>query len=335
MTPKAGDPGSGPTAGSEGIEVRPVEGDEVRAAFVRLVNATTPDEPTSLEHLTWQDATYPGGTRYVATLDGEPVGVASIGRIYVHPPEFPALWASLGVAADMRRRGIGSRLLAELMATAAAHGKDYLHIPASEERPDGIEFLAHRGFSELERYKIVRLDLDGLTPPRPSVPDGISLTTLAERPDLVEGVHAVAGATFADIPSADEPIAVGDLAEFRARDVDQLPSWGFVIAVDDATGDVVGYASLYERPDGARVYWHDMTAVVARWRGRGLATALKLATIRAAIEHDAVALETGNDIENAPMRAVNARLGYRPLPDSITMRGPVTPAVDVPLSAGA
>jgi hypothetical protein len=33
-------------------------------------------------------------------------------------------------------------------------------------------------------------------------------------------------------------------------------------------------------------------------------------------------LETGSDEANAPMRAVNARLGYRPSPDEITMRGP-------------
>ena len=32
---------------------------------------------------------------------------------------------------------------------------------------------------------------------------------------------------------------------------------------------------------------------------------------------------TGNDIDNAPMRAVNARLGYRPTPDLLAMRGPL------------
>ena len=308
------------------VGIREVRDGEDRETFVRLVNTTTPDEPTSLAYLDWEEATYPGGARFIATLDGEPVGVASVGRIFMHPPEFPALWASLGVRADRRRQGHGARLLEAVMAVAAERGKGHLHVPTSEERPDGIEFLAHRGFRELERYKIVRLDLAGLAVPSSSAPDGVSLTTLAERPDLIEGVHAVANATFADIPSADEPITVGDLAEFRARDVDQLPSWGFIVAIEDATGEVVGYASLYERPDGAAVYWHDMTAVVPRWRGRGLATALKAETIRAAIAHGAVALETGNDTANAPMRAVNARLGYRPLPDSITMRGPVTPA---------
>jgi GNAT superfamily N-acetyltransferase len=66
-----------------------------------------------------------------------------------------------------------------------------------------------------------------------------------------------------------------------------------------------------------------MTAVLRAFRGRGIASALKLATIAWAIEHGLAVLETGNDEANAPMRAVNARLGYGPMPDEIAMRGPL------------
>jgi hypothetical protein len=38
------------------------------------------------------------------------------------------------------------------------------------------------------------------------------------------------------------------------------------------------------------------------------------------------ALVTGNDEDNAPMRAVNARLGYQPLPDEVFLRGPLLSA---------
>jgi GNAT superfamily N-acetyltransferase len=123
---------------------------------------------------------------------------------------------------------------------------------------------------------------------------------------------------------------VGDLAEFRARDVDRVgvPHDGFMVAIEAATGRVVGYASLLVAPPGARRQaWHDMTAVVREWRGRGVAGALKRATIGWAIGRGMDALQTGNDIDNAAMRAVNARLGYRPLPDLLTMRGPIVPAI--------
>jgi GNAT superfamily N-acetyltransferase len=128
-------------------------------------------------------------------------------------------------------------------------------------------------------------------------------------------------------------MVAGELAEFRARDVDRpsIPKDGFFVAVDEATGRVVGYASLILVPGQAnRKAWHDMTAVLRSWRGRGLATALKRATIGWAIENGIEVLITGNDVGNAPMRAVNARLGYRPLPDLLTMRGPLFGGIMTP-----
>ena len=65
-----------------------------------------------------------------------------------------------------------------------------------------------------------------------------------------------------------------------------------------------------------------MTAVGRRYRGRGIATALKRATIAWAVEHGLEALETGNDDENAPMRAVNSSWATSPIPDMLRMRGP-------------
>jgi GNAT superfamily N-acetyltransferase len=317
------------------IELRRADGDEDLEVLASIVNATTPDEPTSLDLMRWQDRTYPGGIRLFALVDRRPVGVGTVGRIYMYPPEYDAVWVTLNVLLEARRRGVGTALLQATGTVARDAGKGFLLVPVSEARPDAVRFLEHRGFEEFERQKVVRLDLvDHVAPPL-DVPDGTTLTTLAERPDLVPGIHAVALETFADIPGGDRPMAVGDLAEFRARDVDPLPTWGFIIATEASTGAVVGYASLYARPDGTTIGWHDMTAVAHAWRGRGLATALKAATIRAAMEHGWTALETGNDVDNAPMRAVNARLGYRPLPDSMTMRGPAMPAAPETAISGA
>jgi GNAT superfamily N-acetyltransferase len=183
--------------------------------------------------------------------------------------------------------------------------------------------LRRHGFVEYERSKTVRLELAGLRAPEVDPPDGISMTSLEKRPDLVAAVHAVAVVAFPDIPSGDVPIAAGDLAEFRGRDVDRpsFPPGAFMVAVEMAADRVIGYASLVFLPGSTTEAWHDMTAVVPEWRGRGVAGALKRATIAWAIEHGLEALGTGNDQANAPMRAVNAGLGYRPRPDEVTMRG--------------
>jgi GNAT superfamily N-acetyltransferase len=306
------------------------------AALVAVMTEVTPDEPTSLEELRWSDATYPGTGRFLAEQDGNAVAAATVGRIYMRPPDFDGLWAAIDVLPAVRRRGIGGGLYDAIASYARAAGKVALHVTTREDRAESVAFLERRGFVEYERMRLVALDLRGLGAPEVSSPEGVTITTLAQRPDLVAGVHAVAQDAFSDIPGGTEPIAAGTFDEFRARDVDRpgIPAEAFAIAVDDATGSVIGYASLIMLGGSTRAY-HDMTAVLPAWRGRGVAGALKCATIAWAIGSGLEWLETGNDVANAPMRAVNARLGYRPLPDRIEFRGPVADTVAGTVAAPA
>jgi GNAT superfamily N-acetyltransferase len=314
-------------AGSGSATIREVASEADLAVLAAVVNATTPDDPTSVTDMHWADETYPGNRRYLAEVGGQVVGVGTVERFHVYPPDHPDAFAYLAVVPEARRRGIGSALLVALSDGARAAGKTGLHLRTSEARPEGIAFLRHRGFIEVERARMVELRLAGLAPPQLEAPAGIVLTTLAERPDLVVGVHALAVEAFADIPG-DTPMAVGDLAEFRARDVDRpgIRPDAFMIATDASTDEVVGYACLMFVPGSTTIAWHDMTAVRRAWRGRGLATLLKRATIAWALREGLTALVTGNDEDNAPMRAVNARLGYQPLPDEVFLRGPLVSA---------
>ena len=164
---------------------------------------------------------------------------------------------------------------------------------------------------------------------------GVVLTTLADRPELVEGVHAVAIDAFRDIPGGDEPMAVGDLAEFRARDVDRpsIPPDAFVVAVDETTDQVIGYACLFvlgrERRRRAR---HD----------RGRPARLARPRHRDGDEggHDPVgdrprprrARDRQRRDRTGRCRPSTRRLGYAPRPDELTMRGSVAGRDDVPVS---
>jgi mycothiol synthase len=302
------------------------EADLVTSAAV--INANEPDWPTSVEEMRWSDRTFPGTVRFVAERDGRAIGAASIGRIVEYPPEFDGLWASIDVLPQARRHGVGGALLRAIAAETGAAGKGSLHGSVSTARPDSIAFLTHRGFVEIDRQRIVRLELAGL--PRPAVepPPGIVLTDLARRPEAVIGVHGVAVEAFPTIPER-TPIAAGDLAEFRARDVDRpgIPPGAFVVALDEQTGEVVGYASLVFSAGSRTEAIHDMTAVRPAWRRRGIALAMKRATITWAIDHGLTALVTGTDEANVGMGTVNARLGYRPLPDEVTLRGTVAEAM--------
>jgi mycothiol synthase len=303
--------------------------DTALADYVRIRNAVTPDNTDSLEQIRWEAATYPGEVvRYLADgPDGEPVGTMSTGRIWMHEAGFERYWLGIWVLPRARNRGIGSTLFAAASDAARAAGKTGFQTELPEDQLEGHRFLAHRGFVETDRTKAVRLELAGLAAPDAQPPAGIRLVTLAERPDLLPGVHATAVETFPDIPWTDEPISALDFDAYVARDVDRtgIPKDAFFIAVDGASGEVAGYASLIYAAGSTTVAYHDMTAVRRAYRGRGIAGALKRATIAWAVAHRLEALETGNDEHNAPMRAVNLALGYRPMPDWIGLQGPLAP----------
>jgi mycothiol synthase len=296
--------------------------------YLRIRNEGTPDDTDSLTQVAWETATYPGEvTRFLAEEDGAAVGTATVGRIWMHERDYERFWIGIWVVPAARNRGIGGALFQACSDVARAAGKIGFQTELSEAHEAGQRFLAHRGFSEADRDKIVRLELTGVARPDPAPPPGFTLTTLAARPDLLSGVHAVALEALPDIPTAGEPIAVGSLEAFVARDVDQpdIPRDAFQLLVEDATGEVAGYASLVFAAGSTTLAYHDMTAVRRAQRGRRLAGALKRATIAWAVDHGLEALQTGNDERNLPMRAINLALGYRPMPDRLGLRGPLAP----------
>lgn len=311
--------------------IRSIDLEDVEAlrAHVRIRNAVTPDSTDSLEAIRWESDTYPGEvTRFLAESgDGTPVGTATTGRIWMHERGYERFWLGIWVLPEVRGLGTGSALYRATSDAARAAGKTGFQTELSEVHADGHRWFARRGFVETDRDKIVRLDLAGLSRPDPALPAGFRLTTLAEQPDLLAGIHEAATEALPDVPTSDEPISVGTLEEFAARDIDQpdIPRDAFFLALDEASGTVAGYASLVFAAGSTTLAHHDMTAVRRAYRGRGIARALKEATIAWAIDHGLEALQTGNDVNNAPMRAINAALGYRPMPDRVGLQGPLAP----------
>ena len=116
-------------------------------------------------------------------------------------------------------RGAGA-ILAAVSERARAAGKSPLHVPASTTGPTASSSSSTAASASTSASR----PSSSSSPGRAAAvepPAGVSLTTLAERPELVEGVHAVGGRGFADIPGGETPMAAGDLEEFRVRDVDR------------------------------------------------------------------------------------------------------------------
>ena len=93
------------------------------------------------------------------------------------------------------------------------------------------------------------------------------------------------------------------------------------VAIDDDR--VVGYATLQPLPATPYRLEHGLTAVLRSHRGRGLAQKLKRAQIAWAARHGYRELVTYTSELNAPMRAVNVKLGYEERPVAVVVSGAV------------
>jgi GNAT superfamily N-acetyltransferase len=215
----------------------------------------------------------------------------------------------LTVAASSRRQGIGTALLAEAEAFARERGLRLLYASAREGTP-GIAFLEHHAFVEVERYFPSQLDVATFDPE----PFGATVGRVAKA-----GIRFL---TYADIPDTPENRhRVYDLHQAVQRDQpfrmvgpyipEPFEEWEKGFSSWDKS-----LLFLAKSPDNALVgmviglSWN-FTGVHPDWRGRGIATALKLRMIEEARRRGLTEIATENHEDNAAMLAVNRKLGFR------------------------
>jgi GNAT superfamily N-acetyltransferase len=257
----------------------------------------------------------------LARLDGVAAGAAFAEQRFEAPNAADGE-AIVRVLPELRRRGVGTALLRACSAHLQTLGKTHVQGSTFEDEPEALAFLAHRGFVEVGRNQTVTLELDRFEPLGRPAPPGLVLTDLAERPDLVEAVWAVDCEASPDIPGPEEE----PLTLEAFRHVLERPGLDPGLIVVALAGDeAVGYAMLAPSVADPSRAQHWMTGVRRAWRGRGVASALKDAQLTRAKERGVRVVRTANELRNEPIRRLNARLGYRPEPEQIVMRGPLLP----------
>ena len=304
------------------LEIRPCRNERDRAVSVEVYNRTWPREAVSTaEAAAWEagnDETYEA----LAEEAGRAIGsaVAAIG-----PPRPSVVFTLITVLPEARRRGAGTALYDAVSVWARERSRETLETRAREEDSAGLDFALHRGFEEISREAGLELRLAGLRPPPVEPPEEIAIETLAERPDLAPALHAVAAESFPDIPGGEDHVLrpVDEWLEQHLYAAGNDPASTFVALAD---GEAVGYAKLRLSPARPGSAFHGMTAVKRAWRGRGIASALKRAQIAWAVAQGLEVLETTNELRNAPMRAINLKLGYTPAPGRVFLEGPLSGA---------
>jgi GNAT superfamily N-acetyltransferase len=253
----------------------------------------------------------------LASLDGEHVGVG-VAAEQGDLRSADVAVAFLGVVPEHRRRGVGSALYRALSDHARGIGKGRLQVDLWEDEGDALRFLSHRGFEEVERFARVRLDLADADVPPAAPPPGVALVPLEGRRHLAGSMYETAVEAYADMPSTD-PIEVS-FDDFHDWEIDRPNLRADLSILAVVEGEVVGFGTVDFHGDQA---FNSLTAVRRAWRRRGVASAIKRAQIEAARAAGVATLTTFSERRNVPMRTLNERLGYRPLPDQLRLRGPL------------
>lgn len=213
--------------------------------------------------------------------------------------------------------GVGSRLFAAVVAHARTAGARTLLGLCDDEA--SVRFLERRGCRRGRSFLRQVLELDGA----PGAPDPAALSWRDGAPEALLPSYAVARNAINDAPS-DEAEAWEWSGE-RVREIERAVAargreTHVTVLLD---GDrVVAFTELrVSRAEGAVASTED-TAVLPAYRGRGLATRLKAASLRELRirRPDVRRVTTTNEVTNAPMLAVNRKEGFVPVATRTQMR---------------
>jgi L-amino acid N-acyltransferase YncA/RimJ/RimL family protein N-acetyltransferase len=289
------------------IGVRVAEDDELEA-YVAVWNAITPAEPSDPDQQRERRARDPRRLYLVAELDGGVVGCGfagpsqSEGRGFLSPRVLP----------EARRRGVGVALLRELSRHLTA--LDFVTASSHVDGGDAgsLAFGRRFGFEEVDR-QVEQVRTVGAAETAGVVPDGVTVTTLAVRPELLRESYALATEGYEDMATF-APVSV-TLDDWLSGDDANVPEGSFVAL---AGNEVVGFSGLCRNAEGG---YEDGLSVVGRgWRRRGLAEALKREKLAWAAANGVQEIGTWTQRGNEGMRALNERLGYVYRSVSITVR---------------
>jgi GNAT superfamily N-acetyltransferase len=297
-----------------GISIRVAERDDDLEAWRRVRMAVLPNE-RCMSAAEMRDQADAETLYLVAEHDGELAGSGFAGRssfdhAVLHSRVIPA----------MRRRGVGTAILRRLEGHAVARG--YTETGSIVEDAGSLTFAQRHGLHEVDRQ--VELIRAIGHEPRPVLPEGIEVVTVAQRPELWKAAYEPFGLEALADMATDRPVSVT-----REQWEREWLSWPEAMFLALADGRVVACAGLEldeDRPDRAE---NAFTAVARDWRGRGLALLLKRMALAVAAERGIREVYTWTQTGNAAMRSLNERLGYRPRGEAIYVRGPL------PLRRGA
>lgn len=299
--------------------------------LANLLNLIDPGS-TSAQALEEEDQQMPAASNLRLDENGKLVGFGRTrviaenkdGKIIGYGASFRAPWVDPGqvgsvfcVHPDYREQGIGQSILTHIENWAKEHQASVLSSIVMDWIGGSLSFAEKRGFSLDAHVFDLELSLSQFDPAKyvGTVKlvqnNGIQFITLADLPgeESERKLYDLCVET-----SQDNPGQYGSLPpfaqwreEFFPHDISRS-DWTF-IAIDGER--FVGVSQLFSTENAGEIYTN-YTGVRKEYRGRGIAKALKLLSINAAIQEGAHTMTTDSEENNGPMQHINRSLGYVP-----------------------
>jgi GNAT superfamily N-acetyltransferase len=299
------------------MTIRDVEPERDAAAIMGLIREVNPTTVHNVASWLYQERTIQPRARYrawVAEVDGQFAGRA---EGFMHPMIEGSSqgFVQLAVTQAFRRRGVGAALYDTACEYVCGLGATSL-LSNFHETPEGVRFAKARGFTEVRAEQEVMLDPRDV---REAPPADVDLR--AVRDIDPHDLHYVDEIATRDMPQV-EPIESVPYDEWVKSFLEHplfTLDGSFVAYVDGNPAACSMLVVDLESHRAASMF----TGTVPEYRGRGLGLVAKLASIQWAVANGITQMATSNDETNAPMLAINRRLGYKPAGRRVEFSRPV------------
>ena len=245
-----------------------------------------------------------------------------------HSPE--KAYLNLFVDFNQRKQGIGSQLMPLGIADARSFGANSLQAPVMDTDPAFKRFAEGFGFVQKRHSIGMRLDLahwddssyDDLI--RKLESEGFEFTSMQALGNTEEAqrqLYQLNNSATLDTPNATQDDGWPNFEAFQSSVCQQ--SWynpaGQKVVIERASGQFVGMSAI-STDESAHTAYNLFTGVARAFRGRGLATAVKVTALRFARDEMQIKeVFTHHNDENDPMIAIDRKLGYVQSPGTIYM----------------
>lgn len=303
------------------ITLRPLNLEIDASRYAELLSTVYP-EPVTVERLREWEQNFPrDGIRQRRVALDESHKIIGYNLCEHRPYRLPGSFeVDMIVFPEYHRRGIGAHLYENAIAFAQARGATRLECEVRDHNPDWLRFAQTRGFRVDRHVFESTLDLTTFDESRfagiiESVQtQGIRFFALADVGNVEENrrkLYELNKRNALDIPGSDGTFPRFEDFTKYVFEASWFRPQGQILAADGERW--VGLSAVgYFANTNSTYNMH--TGVLKEYRGRKMALALKLLAIRFARECGAAYVRTNNDSQNAPILAINQKLGYKPQP---------------------